>query len=102
MSTENKEQYLDIVTPNGRLLIEEIEVENKTAGGIILAEKSDPENTCRLGKVIYNGIMVNGKPDTLYQEGNKVYFGKYGGSTIKHNGKVYISLTENEISAVTV
>lgn len=99
MSTETQ---LDIVTPDGRLLIEEIEVEVKTAGGIILAEKSDPNNTCRLGKIIYNGIKVDGHINDLYNEGNKVYFGKYGGSTINHNGKVYISLLESEISAVTV
>ena len=99
MSTETQ---LDIVTPDGRLLIEEIEVEVKTAGGIILAEKSDPNNTCRLGKIIYNGIKVGGHINDLYNEGNKVYFGKYGGSTINHNGKVYISLLESEISAVTV
>lgn len=99
MSTETQ---LDIVTPDGRLLIEEIEVEVKTAGGIILAEKSDPNNTCRLGKIIYNGIKVEGRINDLYNEGNKVYFGKYGGSTINHNGKVYISLLESEISAVTV
>ena len=48
-------EQLDIVTPDGRLLIEEIEVEVK-----------------------------------------------YGGSSINHNGKVYISLLESEISAVTV
>lgn len=99
MSTETQ---LDIVTPDGRLLIEEIEVEVKTAGGIILAEKSDPNNTCRLGKIIYNGIKVDGHINDLYNEGNKVYFGKYGGSSINHNGKVYISLLESEISAVTV
>lgn len=99
MSTETQ---LDIVTPDGRLLIEEIEVEVKTAGGIILAEKSDPNNTCRLGKIIYNGIKVDGHINDLYNEGNKVYFGKYGGSTINHNGKVYVSLLESEISAVTV
>ena len=96
------ETHLDIVTPDGRLLIEEIEVEVKTAGGIILAEKSDPNNTCRLGKIIYNGIKVDGHINDLYNEGNKVYFGKYGGSSINHNGKVYISLLESEISAVTV
>lgn len=99
MSTETQ---MDIVTPDGRLLIEEIEVEVKTAGGIILAEKSDPNNTCRLGKIIYNGIKVDGHINDLYNEGNKVYFGKYGGSSINHNGKVYISLLESEISAVTV
>ena len=96
------DKLIDIVTPNGRILVQEIEQENKSAGGIILSQTADVDNLCRLGKIIYNGITVDGHQDTAYQEGNKVYFGKYGGSTINHNGIKYISLVESEISAITV
>lgn len=97
----SEQQTKDIIAPIGRILVEEVEQEITSKGGIILTSQSDPDNTCRLGKIIYNGIVVDGHCNTAYQEGNKVYFGKYGGSTIKHNGRVYISLTENEISAIT-
>ena len=96
-----QQQAKDIVAPIGRILVEEVEQEITSKGGIILTTTSDPENTCRLGEIIYNGIIVDGRCNTSYSEGNKVYFGKYGGSTIKHEGKTYISLTENEISAIT-
>ena len=92
----------DIVTPQGRILVEEIEQEIKSKGGIILNTQSDPENTCKLGKIIYNGIVTEGHMNTQYLEGNKVYYGKYAGSTIKHEGKTYISLTENEVAAITI
>jgi len=102
MSNKNIEQQAkDIVAPIGRILVEEVEQEITSKGGVILTATSDPENTCRLGKIIYNGIIVDGRCNTSYNEGIKVYFGKYGGSTIKHEGRTYISLTENEISALT-
>lgn len=102
MSTQNQEHLLDIVTPDGRILVKEIKQEVKTSGGIILAETSDPNNTCRFGEIIYNGIKKDKHVNDLYQEGNKVYFGKFGGSTVNHNQMVYVSLTETEIAAVTV
>ena len=92
----------DIITPDGRLLVKEVEVEKKSAGGVILsANTADPENTCKYGEIIYNGIKVeNGHLNNLYQEGNKVYFGKFSGASVQHNGEKYLSLLESEIAAV--
>lgn len=102
MSAKNIEQQAkDIVAPIGRILVEEVEQEITSKGGVILTSASDPENTCRLGKIIYNGIIVDGHCNTSYSEGNKLYFGKYAGSTIKHEGNTYISLTESEVAAIT-
>ena len=99
MSTETQ---LDIVTPDGRLLIEEIEVENKSAGGIILTETSDPDNKARLGEIVYNGIAVNNlHKNRDYSKGNKVYFGKYAGATLVVDGVKYISILESEIVAIS-
>ena len=93
---------LDIVTPEGRLLVKEVEVEKKSAGGVILsANTADPENTCKYGEIIYNGIKAeNGHQNKLYQEGNKVYFGKFSGASVHHNGEKYLSLLENEVAAI--
>lgn len=92
----------DIVTPDGRLLVKEVEVGKKTAGGVIIPDNtSDPENTCKYGEIIYNGIKAdNGHLNRLYQEGNKVYFGKFSGASVQHNGEKYLSLLESEIAAV--
>lgn len=98
----SSKELIDIVTPDGRILVKEIEQENKTAGGIILSQTADTENLCRLGKIIYNGITVDGHVNTAYQEGNKVYFGKFAGATINHNGQKYVSLVESEVSAITI
>ena len=53
----------DIITPDGRLLVKEVEVEKKSAGGVILsANTSDPENTCKYGEIIYNGCLLYTSP----------------------------------------
>lgn len=90
-----------IVAPVGRILVEEIEVENKSAGGIILAGESDPENKARYGKIVSNGIMKDSHENESFKKGLKVFFGKYAGATIQYDGKKYISLLESELLAIT-
>lgn len=92
---------LFLISPQGRILVKEIAVEKKTAGGIILAGESDPENTARVGEVFYNGIVKEGHTNSTYQAGNKVFFGKFAGGTVVHEGEKYISLLETEILAVS-
>ena len=92
---------LNVITPNGRILVKEIEAEKKSAGGIILTGTSDPDNKARLGEVVYNGITVDSHADTKYAAGNKVYFGKYAGATLEVDGVKYISILESEIVGIT-
>lgn len=92
---------LNIITPNGRILVKEIQVEKKSSGGIILTETSDPDNKARLGEIVYNGITVDNHTDTKYAEGNKVYFGKYAGATLEVSGVKYISMLESEVVAIS-
>ena len=95
---------LNVITPNGRILVKEIEAEKKSAGGIILTGTSDPDNKARLGKIVYNGITVDSHgshADSKYAEGNKVYFGKYAGATLEVDGVKYISMLESEIVGIT-
>lgn len=90
-----------VITPTGRILVEEVIVERKSSGGIILSGESDPENVARTGTIRYNGILIGLQPDHLYKEGNTVFFGKFAGGTIVFEGKKYISLLESEILAVS-
>lgn len=90
-----------IITPVGRVLVKEIEEERKSAGGIIIAGESDPENKSKLGEVIFNNILVGSHPNRDYAVGNKVYFGKFAGATVYHEGVKYISLQEIEILAIS-
>ena len=91
-----------VVAPKGRLLVKEIEVEEKSVGGVLLPSTgSDPENKAKLGEVISNGIMVGDAHfNREYAVGTKVYFGKFAGATVQTDFGKYISILESEIVAI--
>ena len=84
-----------------RILVEPLEAEEKTAGGILLPDtaKEKPQR----GKVTAVGsgkIGKDGKRLALdVKKGDVVLFGKYAGSDVKVNGEDFKILRENEILA---
>lgn len=92
---------IGLLAPVGRIILKEIEKEETSKGGIILsAATSDPENKARIGEIVSNGILVNGKENELFKVGNKVYFGKYSGATIDLDGDKFVSIVESEVAAI--
>ena len=91
-----------VFAPKGRLLVKEIEVEEKSVGGVLLPSMgSDPENKAKIGEVVSNGILVDGLHyNRDYSVGTKVYFGKFAGATVQTEFGKYISILESEIVAV--
>lgn len=91
------------VRPLGdKVLVEVLEAEEKTKGGIILPDTAKEEKT--EGKVIAVGagkILESGKVQPLeVKKGDRVIFGKYAGDEILIDGKKHKILKENEILAV--
>lgn len=91
------------VKPLGdRVLVEVLEAEEKTKGGIILPDTAKEEKT--EGKVISVGpgkVLESGKRQPLdLNKGDRVIFGKYAGDEIFIDGKKHKVLKENEILAV--
>jgi chaperonin GroES len=84
-----------------RLVVEPIEQEDVTAGGIILPEtaKEKPQQ----GKVIAAGpgrIDENGKRVAMeVKVGDKVLYAKYSGTEIKQDSKKLLILRESDILA---
>ena len=88
---------MSLVAPEGRLIVQEIEVENVTKGGIIISEKvSDVENKAKLGKVISSGVK---KGEHTILEGDTIYYSKFGGVYLKHQGEEYRSLNISDVVA---
>ena len=86
---------------NDRILVKQIEAENKTSGGIIIPDtaKEKPQE----GKVIAvgSGKIVDGKRIELdVKKGDKILFSKYGGDEIKIEGVEYKILKEEDILAI--
>ncbi|MGQ3683893.1 MAG: co-chaperone GroES [Candidatus Loosdrechtia sp.] len=84
-----------------RVVIEPIEAEEKTVGGIVLPDtaKEKPMQ----GEVIAVGegrMLENGKrAELLVKKGDKVLYGKYAGTEVSLNGKTYLVMRESDILA---
>jgi len=85
-----------------RVLIERIEAESKTAGGIIIPDtaKEKPSE----GKVIAVGAGAKDEDgDRIAMDvktGDKILFAKWGGTEVKIDGKDLIILKESDILAI--
>ncbi|AEA81119.1 heat shock protein 60 family co-chaperone GroES [Candidatus Pelagibacter sp. IMCC9063] len=85
-----------------RVLIESLESEEKTAGGIIIPDtaKEKPQE----GKVIAVGPGAkseDGKAIPMDVEvGDRVLFGKWSGTEVKVDGKEYSIMKESDIMGV--
>jgi chaperonin GroES len=86
-----------------RVLIERVQEEAKTAGGIIIPDtaKEKPQE----GLVVATGkgrVSDEGKLTPLdVAKGDRVLFGKYAGTDVTLDGKDYVILREDDILAVT-
>ena len=86
-----------------RIIVERVEEESKTAGGIIIPDTVSKEKP-QEGKVVAAGkgkVTPEGKVLPLdVKEGDLVLFGKYAGSEIKVDGKEYLIMREDDILGV--
>ncbi|MBE0596388.1 MAG: co-chaperone GroES [Desulfuromonadales bacterium] len=85
-----------------RIIVERIEEEAKTAGGLIIPDtaKEKPQQ----GKVVATGkgkVTDDGKVLGMdVKPGDRVLFGKYSGTDIKIEGKEYLIMREDDILGV--
>ena len=85
-----------------RVVVQRIEAEEKTKGGIIIPDtaKEKPQE----GKIIAVGPGVrdnNGKVNPLdVKVGDRILFGKWSGSEIKLDGVDYLVMKETDVIGV--
>jgi len=86
-----------------RIIVERIEEETKTAGGIIIPDTVSKEKP-QEGKVIAVGkgkTTEDGKVLPVdVKVGDRVLFGKYTGSDVKVDGNEYLIMREDDILGV--
>lgn len=84
-----------------RVVIERLEAEGKTAGGIVLPDSAKEKPS--KGKVIAVGegrLTDDGKRVPLsIKKGDNVYFSKYAGAEVTVDGKEYLIMKESDILA---
>ncbi|MCC6829510.1 MAG: co-chaperone GroES [Novosphingobium sp.] len=85
-----------------RVLLRRVEAEEKTAGGIIIPDsaKEKPAE----GEVIAVGAGVKGDDGTVtaldVKVGDRVLFGKWGGTEVKVNGEDLLIIQEKDIYGI--
>ncbi|MFA5291445.1 MAG: co-chaperone GroES [Phycisphaerae bacterium] len=85
-----------------KVLVERIEAESKTAGGIVLPDsaKERPQR----GKIISTGegkLLEDGSRSQMQvKKGDEVLFTSYAGTEVKLDGKEYMIMDETDIMAV--
>ena len=93
---------MKIVPLNDKIVIQRLEAEEKTAGGILLPDtaKEKPKQ----GKVLAVGDgkpLDNGKRAAFQVKvGDRVLFSSYAGNEVTLDGKEYLVMTEEDVLAV--
>ena len=84
-----------------RIVVEPLEAEEKTAGGIVLPDtaKEKPQK----GKVLAIGegkLLDDGKRAPMsVKKGDHILYAKYGGTEIKVEGKEFLIMRESDVLA---
>ena len=85
-----------------RILVERLEEENTTAGGIIIPDSAKEKPV--EGKVVAVGngkITESGEVKALdVKEGDRILFGKYAGTDVKIGGKEYLIMREDDVLGI--
>ena len=85
-----------------RIIIELIEVEEKTAFGIVLPDsaKEKPQEgkvfAVGTGRVLDNGARI----DLDVKVGDRIIFSRYSGTEVKYESNDYLILRESDVLAV--
>ena len=93
---------MNIKPLHDRVVIERIDPEAKTAGGIIIPDTAQEKP--QQGKVIAVGkgkVTEDGKLLGMdVKVGDRILFGKYAGTEIKIEGKEYLMMREDDVLGV--
>ena len=84
-----------------RVVIKQLEAEEKTKSGIILASAAQEKPQEAEVVAVGPGGVVDGKEVTMQvKEGQKVIYSKYAGTEVKLDGQEYIIVRQSDILAV--
>ena len=85
-----------------RIVIKQLEAEEKTTGGIILPDSAQEKP--QIGKVVETGpgkLLENGKRAKMsVKKKDEVIYARYGGNEIEIDGEKYVILRESDIHGI--
>lgn len=94
---------MSTIRPLGdKILVERLEAESKTKGGILLPDNAKEKP--REGRIVSVGdgrLLDDGtRVKFTVKAGDRVIFASYAGTDIKHSGKEMLILSEEDVLAV--
>ena len=88
-------------SPQNRVIVKEIEQDNVTLGGIVLASiTSDVDNLAKLGVVAVDAVGVVNDEKTGFKKGQRLFYSKFSGVRFNKDGEKYTSLAFSDIVAI--
>ena len=91
----------NMYSPHNRVIVKEVEQENKTVGGIIISPTTaDVDNLAKLGEVIVDAVGVVNDEKTGFKKGQRLFYSKFSGVRFNKDGEKYTSLAFSDIVAV--
>ena len=88
-------------SPQNRVIIRELEQDNKTVGGIIISPNtSDVDNLAKLGVVAVDAVGIVNDEKTGFKKGQRLFYSKFSGVRFNKDGEKYTSLSFSEIIAI--
>ncbi len=85
-----------------KVIVQRVEAENKTAGGIVLPDSAKEKP--KRGKVISVGdgkrLDDGSRAEMSVKKGQEVLFTSYAGTEVKIDGKEYLIMDESDIMAI--
>jgi chaperonin GroES len=96
---QDKQPQLTLKPLDDRVVLEPLEAEEKTAGGILLPDAAKQKPQQAKVVAVGPGKLTDGGTRTALavKVGDTVLFGKYSGSDVEVNGKEYKIVRESEI-----
>lgn len=85
-----------------RVIIKRMEEERTSPGGIVIPDSATEKPSMGEVMAVGNGkVMENGDVRAMdVKVGDKVLFGQYAGTTVKHEGEEYLVMREEDVIAV--
>ena len=91
----------NIYSPQNRVIVKEVEQDNVTLGGIVLAPTvSDVDNLAKLGEVMYDAFVNIDGNTVKIPKGQRLFYSKFSGVRFNKDGEKYTSLSFSDIIAI--
>ena len=88
-------------SPQNRIIVKELEQDNVTLGGIVLASiTSDVDNLAKLGQIVVDAFVNIDGNTVKIPKGQRLFYSKFSGVRFNKDGEKYTSLAFSEIIAI--